>query len=825
MKLVNLKVAGLRGFNEYQDIDLDGNLVIYTGPNGSGKSSIGEVIEWGFFGCTLRRIKGDEISKREYAGSYRNTHYKGAEAPFVEIMLQDIHKQNHTIKRELNEDETSTLIVDGKKQDDLKEFGIRDIFDRPLILQDTLHDFIYMKPKSRYEVLSAMLGLEELIVLRSAIEEAKNGLPGSYPREVLDGIYKVKPLLSQLETIDITKPVVEAVKRNATDAAYEQLVAISQGRISITTETGDILADLKSEKALKQRKQLDWGRFSFSFTPVEDDHPLKEDTIALEEGVDSINKKIGELVLKIASSKKQDKDVTNIEFLRLGLALINTSAKAKCPFCLEETLTAERLREIKDICSESPELSGELRDIKQQIADYQAVLSRHWQNIISFLPKFPESADEQKILDLLGEKDRKKISFLTELDNLKRIIKKLGLLKDGLSENLELAKKKIDTKIETGEEYPDIPKALNEYLTSLNNMAHALNAYAKQYAAIDPRIKSQISSGTEVALLEKLIQCLENWNDILFLKYLDNIQDGLQELIRKIREFIGEKQKQILGERDREIRSWYDLMNQGANVGYHSILPKTDFLELQARTFDKMMMASPNLSTAQLNCVGLAIALACATRQNSPYQFILIDDPIQSMDDDHTEAFKGTVIKKLLEANFQVILMTQMPKFADKVEALYRNSYSKVHLYNIKNYQSRGPAIVYGGPVINQILDNVKLNKDAPNEQYRASATQSLRKFVERFVKDLYICQTGKSIAKKYENEAWPRLRKLLRQCKSFEVTDEPSLKDTHDFTSPYLHTDDTIGKKVPSSHQLNPHYDKMSKMLSKYGKTLGVKK
>ena len=34
--------------------------------------------------------------------------------------------------------------------------------DRPLILQHTLQDFIFMKPKARYEVLSAMLGLEPL---------------------------------------------------------------------------------------------------------------------------------------------------------------------------------------------------------------------------------------------------------------------------------------------------------------------------------------------------------------------------------------------------------------------------------------------------------------------------------------------------------------------------------------------------------------------------------------------------------------------------------------------------------------------------------------
>jgi len=74
MKLVNLKVAGIRGFNDEQPIEFDAKLVIYYGPNGSGKTSIGEAIEWLLYGKTLKRVKGDEISKREYAGSYRNTH-------------------------------------------------------------------------------------------------------------------------------------------------------------------------------------------------------------------------------------------------------------------------------------------------------------------------------------------------------------------------------------------------------------------------------------------------------------------------------------------------------------------------------------------------------------------------------------------------------------------------------------------------------------------------------------------------------------------------------------------------------------------------------
>lgn len=65
-----------------------------------------------------------------------------------------------------------------------REFGVSEIHDRPLILQHTLQDFIFMRPKARYEVLSAMLGLEPLIALRGAIEAAKTEFSKRLPARV-----------------------------------------------------------------------------------------------------------------------------------------------------------------------------------------------------------------------------------------------------------------------------------------------------------------------------------------------------------------------------------------------------------------------------------------------------------------------------------------------------------------------------------------------------------------------------------------------------------------------------------------------------------------
>ena len=155
------------------------------------------------------------------------------------------------------------------------------------------------------------------------------------------------------------------------------------------------------------------------------------------------------------------------------------------------------------------------------------------------------------------------------------------------------------------------------------------------------------------------------------------------------------------------------------------------------------MMAAPNLGTSQLNCLGLAIYLACATRTGSPHRFLLFDDPIQSLDDEHTQSFKKDAIGKLRRNGYQVFVLTHMDPFANDLERLYRSD--GAILYKMLSYGVSGPSIELGGPEIVGFLNVIRRNKDSANEGYRKQATQDLRQFVERFIKDFYIAETGKS--------------------------------------------------------------------------------
>jgi hypothetical protein len=101
------------------------------------------------------------------------------------------------------------------------------------------------------------------------------------------------------------------------------------------------------------------------------------------------------------------------------------------------------------------------------------------------------------------------------------------------------------------------------------------------------------------------------------------------------------------------------LLNPGASVGFEDMEPASDQIRLHARSFGVRMSAAANLSQCQLNCLGLSVWMMRATTPGSPFGFIVLDDPIHSMDDDHCEAFMDSVLPHLMDA--QVSFGTTTP--------------------------------------------------------------------------------------------------------------------------------------------------------------------
>lgn len=821
MKLNKLIVRGLRGFNDGQTIDLNGDLVIFSGSNGCGKTSIGEAIEWVLYGRTLKRIKGDEISKREYQGSYQNAHFGGPGLPFVELHFVDLSGAPHVIRRELRNDETSVLRVDGKAASNLTDFKIGADYDRPLILQHTLQDFIFMKPKSRYEVLSGMLGLERLIQFRNAVEEAKTLYSNNLPKAAKEAQSRAFLLINSMDREPLLKPVAAAIRQGNLSDGQKQFTQVALGRLPAGTKESDILPALEKAKTAKERSKLDWGRFSLGPILSLDSHPVISELTTLSDELEAFGSEVQRIQSEITPETLGTIPPARRDFYALGIHLVDSEHPDTCPFCAEDTLTPHRLAGLRAQVESGPNARisftaamGLLEQLRNRLASHATAVGR-------ITPTLPSESEVATIVELGADSKKGVDDYLEASKQVGRALSDLKDKKQRLDEEINAARQALQGEEIRPEQFPGLRTTLKDYGDAVRGYLGTANAYAATYATLDPLIKGKLASEEDVRFLDLLIRGMKQWEDIRIERRIAETLEELQDLIRRTRLFIETKQKEILQQRGQEIKGWYQLLSGSSDVGYEQIVPSTDNIELRAKTFTRQMMAAPNLSQCQLNCVGLAVYLATATRTGSPCRFVLFDDPIQSMDDDHTEAFKKTVIQRLLNGGFQVFLLTHMDTFAGDVERLYRSSTPA--LYKMEAYTLSGPNIVPHGPAIKRLLAEIKRDKDSVNDAFRKQAALGLRQFVERFVKDLYSSETRQSVSKRFENKSWPELRNLLRQCKKFEPTDEAILEDTHEFASPYLHTDDSRPQTVPSPSHLNPHHAAMIKLYEKYSSVFNL--
>ena len=158
------------------------------------------------------------------------------------------------------------------------------------------------------------------------------------------------------------------------------------------------------------------------------------------------------------------------------------------------------------------------------------------------------------------------------------------------------------------------------------------------------------------------------------------------------------RQSALLTTRGAESKGLYDRLNRGADVVFENMEPGTDSMKLNATSFGTRMSAAANLSECQLNCLGLAMWLMRATTPASPFGFVLLDDPVQSMDDDHTEAFISHVIPHLIDDHGkQVIVLSHVKRITERLRELNGSRAHKVYHYD--SYARGGPAITEQVPL------------------------------------------------------------------------------------------------------------------------------
>ena len=167
VKIKEITICGLRGFNLPQTIQLDNDRVLIYGPNGSGKSSIVEAIEWLLYGDISRKTLSD--CKSEYSGEYlKNKHYSGKSRPYVEVtVMKDGNPL--VLRREYISVSMSKTFINGKETKFSTLGYLSDKSCKPIMSQVEVKRFVEAQRKDRWNEISRIIGLQILGEFRDNI--------------------------------------------------------------------------------------------------------------------------------------------------------------------------------------------------------------------------------------------------------------------------------------------------------------------------------------------------------------------------------------------------------------------------------------------------------------------------------------------------------------------------------------------------------------------------------------------------------------------------------------------------------------------------------
>ena len=813
MRLIELSVRNFRGFGSNAiSIKLDSDLILFFGPNGFGKTSLAEAIEWLFYGSTKRRQQGETYSKNEYLGTYANAH----EGRPIEVeAIVDMGGRQHRLKRQLLVDtqcEGSTTFVDGT-QVGFSSVGVTPIEAvYPIVAQHSLQTFIHTKPKDRRDAIGAALGLGELTTLKSALDSARLSFQRTPPHAVSQARRDLAANLATLASIPEAAELVQRWQRAPMQIVIEKdIEALLKASTALCREAcitvESALAALRVKRTEASKAVFDTTKLSPSTNIDADLEVFDRTSTQTADAVEGFEKALVVMIAAVAVAY----GAALLDFWNRGLTLVPTGDT--CPMCEAPTLTAARRAELqKRLADGSAAITRDktFTDATEKAQSTLVTLRDRAQkcSVVGIM-----IADRLLLRNLMQGSESALDNFLVEYDGL---VEAKGNL-DACIEETEAFLKSIGMLVADASNAPtlvaNVAALKNRFAKDTIEFIKKVWTYRDRWAEFERTLSTHISSQDIVAKIDAVGKTLRTTTSMRVLSGYDTILTETQNLIRTVETALQTKQSALLATRGAEVKVLYDQLNPGAHVSFETMEPGTDQLKLHAKSFGVRMPAAANLSECQLNCLGLSVWLMQATTPGSPFDFVVLDDPVQSMDDDHAEAFIASVVPHLMDGcGKQVIVLSHVKRITERLREL--NLRRSHRIYHFEGYNQDGP-VVTEQVKLAKLLAEIKGAADG-NEANREHAVDRLRVLIELFIRELHLQKMGIPVPAQCDAATPGQLLTVYRTISDTTQAEYSGLKDTVGFTDPAHHTQ--VGYIVPSATNIRPHIDRLETLLKKYG-------
>lgn len=697
-KIKKLKIKYFRGFREEQKINFSDNLTVVWGFNSKGKTSIAEAIEWLLTG-QLERRTNIECDAKELTEFITNICKPAGEKVKVSADI-DVNGIDYNIERILINDYGSNInsvcksefyINNELKTDDEEaKFLSNIIFTRPPILtQYSITQFINKKGSERTKYFESILNLSKISNLIELCQKNDAEIMDKYKNPNSNDLYLKN--LSELKTLNLnTKITAEFSSYNAIIKKSDLINLVIEEIKSFNIQKGDnnnfddYIKSIENEINKEKYKDI---KFLINEKPLSNVNELK---IKIE----TINNCIQNLTNLCSKYNSIKNNIDTIEKSSLILSaaleqliksnLIDINKKIQqCPLCNHESpdfpmgsLTIERIKEIrtwKPIIEQNEKLINEQYNIINSLR----IEIKNYNDLVHSIILKPLSNENLKNLNKIQDKNI--ISAALGIDEIsKSFYEQFEMNLNGINDIIKEIEK-IQDEHKNKFLNIEINKIVESIKTNLIPISYddtIFSNYILKYENLIELIKNYNSDNHKIRLLEIYKDILINTD-----KYVDDlkwnfIRNTISQLLMKIREelilyrqAILDSKKQLFSESISNI--WQMLRVDPHTVFKEIFIPQASgrgmkpSIQIKAAIKEKDNEITTDalkvFSESHINLLGLAAFRIKCDLENQ--KLIVMDDPVQSMDEEHYKTFSDKFINDLLQNNYQVIILTHNQTF------------------------------------------------------------------------------------------------------------------------------------------------------------------
>ena len=636
----SLAIEHFRGFNSATLIPLNASAVIVAGANGRGKTSLFDAIQWLVSG-RIERLEELRYRKEEHIVN----HYAppGSKAKVICKLKIDSFSELATVTR-IGDSNSSILeiqangatIVGEKAETWLrKELGKSDLekdaFNREflsagLLQQDVVREFLLASPAERHQILSRMLGISVVSEFVTNLDESMKAISGwvkelnSDVRKTRDSVNEVERQIKEIVTRIESSPLLAGAMEELLNKASELGL-----RFLLEQYTDDLESSVKPfASQLKQCGQLltklvestDILYSNMREKPTGVIDELLERSSKLEKQIES-EKSLLEADRNIEMTLlKKVRDIrSKTDTLRQIASLAIPLLTDHCPVCQQKIDPAHVKKHLESVVADQTELLEAERSHKR----IEESISTRERKLLELRANYNNTIAAKKDLEewemrfnlLFNELVRVgqslgRIGYVVPIGDSVSASKWLPTLKAWVGENidklasLEMTAENLSAAQSVSTEHSRLNRAKQEldHLQSQQTEKEKTLEMATR-SLTDRRFLLQIAKEKEVEVVEEIF---------------NELQPVVQDLFSRLAPHPTFRQLSISHE-----------LYYGKGTSIPRAVDPLYSLEV-----------NPNIvfSSAQANVAAICYFLALAfSSSTTDFGFVLLDDPLQSMDD------------------------------------------------------------------------------------------------------------------------------------------------------------------------------------------------